>query len=108
MTTEPNSVHFEFVTSKESSLDIEEHINQKEIAMLDFPEVGLVIHFTSDYHATNQQVQAEEISENQILENQHKGGEKESVACRREVISSNPGGNGLTAPNIGLTGPERV
>jgi hypothetical protein len=42
MTTEPNGVHSESIASKESSLAVKEHINQKEIAMLDFlkPELS--------------------------------------------------------------------
>jgi hypothetical protein len=43
MTTESNSVHFESVSSQESSLAIEEHINQKETSMLDFPEAEVVV-----------------------------------------------------------------
>jgi hypothetical protein len=64
--------------------------------MLDFPEAGVVIHLTSDYHTTKRQVQAEKSSEHQIVENQDKGGKKGSLACRHKVISSNPGGTGLT------------
>jgi hypothetical protein len=44
MATKPNSVHSESVTTKESSLAVEEHINQKETAMLDFSEAGVVVH----------------------------------------------------------------
>jgi hypothetical protein len=42
------------------------------------------------------QVQAKKNSKNQIVENQDKGGEKGSLACQHRVISSNPGGTGLT------------
>jgi hypothetical protein len=96
MKTEPNGVHSESITSKEWSLDVEEHINQKETTTLDFPEAGVVVHLTSDCHATNQQVQAEKSSKNQTVENQDKGSEKGSLACRHKVISSNPRGTGLT------------
>jgi hypothetical protein len=96
MTTEPNGVHSESIASKESSLAVEEHINQKETTTLDFPEAGVVVHLTSDYHATKRQVQAEKNSEHQTVENQDKGGEKGSLACRHKVIFSNPGGTGLT------------
>jgi hypothetical protein len=81
MTTEPNGVHSEFIASKESSLAVEEHINQKETTTLDFPEAGVVVHLTSDYHATKRQVQAEKNSEHQTVENQDNGGEKGSLAC---------------------------
>jgi hypothetical protein len=96
METEPKSVHSESIASKESSLAVKEHINKKETAMLDFPEVGVVVHLTSDYHAIKRQVQAEKSLEHQTVENQDKGGEKGSLACRHRVISSNPGGTGLT------------
>jgi hypothetical protein len=59
MITKPNGVHFESIATKELSLAIEEHINQKETTMLDFSKAGVVVHFTSDCHATNRQVQAE-------------------------------------------------
>jgi hypothetical protein len=59
MANKPNSVYSKFVTTKESSLVVEEHINQKETAMLHFSEAGVVVHLTSDYHATKRQVQAE-------------------------------------------------
>jgi hypothetical protein len=52
MTTEPNGVHSEPIASKKSSLAVKEHINHKETTMLDFPEAEVVIHLTSDYHAT--------------------------------------------------------
>jgi hypothetical protein len=44
MVIEPNSVHSEFVTTKESSLALEEHIIQKETTMLDFlkPELSYI------------------------------------------------------------------
>jgi hypothetical protein len=96
MTTEPNDVHSESIATKKLSLAVEEHINQKEKAMLDFSKAGVVVHFTSVFHATNRQVQAEKNSENQTVENQDKGGEKGSLACRHKVISSNPGDTGLT------------
>jgi hypothetical protein len=96
METEPKSVHSESIASKESSLAVKEHINQKETAMLDFPEAGVVVHLTSDYHAIKRQVQAEKSLEHQTVENQDKGGEKGSLACRHRVIASNPGGTGLT------------
>jgi hypothetical protein len=95
MATEPKGVHSESIASKESSLAVEEHNNQK-IAMLDFPEAGVVVHLTSDYHAIKRQVQAEKSLEHRTVENQDKGGEKGSLACRHRVISSNPGGTGLT------------
>jgi hypothetical protein len=96
MTTEPNGVHSKSIASKESSLVVEEHNNQKKIAMLHFPEVEGVVHFSSDYHIIGRQVQTKKNSENQSFENQDKGGEKGSLACRHRVISSNPGGTGLT------------
>jgi hypothetical protein len=43
-------------------------------------------------------VQAKKNSENQIVENQDKGGQNKTLACRREVISSKPGRPGLTGP----------
>jgi hypothetical protein len=43
MTTEPNGVHSESIAYKESNLAIEQHINQKETAMLDFAEAGVVV-----------------------------------------------------------------
>jgi hypothetical protein len=56
------------------------------------------VHFSSDYHIIARQVQAKKNSENQIVENQYKGGEKKTLACRHEVISSKPGRPGLTGP----------
>jgi hypothetical protein len=76
MTTEPNGVHSKSVASKESILDVEEHINQKETTMLDFPEARVVLHLTIDYHATKRHVQAEKSLEHQTVKNQDKGGEK--------------------------------
>jgi hypothetical protein len=96
MATKPNSVHSESVTTKESSLAVEEHINQKETAMLDFSEAGVVVHLTSDYHATKRQVQADKSSKHQTVENQDKGGKKRLLACRHKVIFSNLGGTSLT------------
>jgi hypothetical protein len=52
----------------------------------------------SDYHATKRQVQAEKSLEHQTVENQDKGGEKKTLACRHEVISSKLGRLGLTGP----------
>jgi hypothetical protein len=98
MTTESNSVHFESVSSQESSLGIEEHINQKETSMLDFHEAEVVVHLTSDYHATKRQVQAQKSSEHQTVEGHDNRGKRKLVACRREVISNHPEGTGLTAP----------
>jgi hypothetical protein len=98
MITKPNGVHFESIATKELRLAIEDHINQKETTMLDFSKAGVVVHFTSDCHATNRQVQTErKVQKNQTVENQDKGGKKGLVACRCEVISSNTGGTGLTA-----------
>jgi hypothetical protein len=96
MTTKPNGVPSESIASKESSLAVEEHINQKGTTTLDFPKAGVVVHLTSDYHATKRQVQAEKSSQHQTVENQDKGGEKGSLACRHKVIFNNPGGTGLT------------
>jgi hypothetical protein len=56
------------------------------------------VHFSSDYHIIGRQVHAKKNSENQIVENQDKGGEKKTSACRHEVISSKPGRPGLTGP----------
>jgi hypothetical protein len=96
MTTEPNGLHSESIASKESSLAVKEHINQKKTTMFDFPEAGVVVHLSSNYHATKQQVHADKSSKHQTVENQDKGGEKGSLACRHKVISGNPGGTGLT------------
>jgi hypothetical protein len=96
MTTESNDVHSEFIATKELSLAVEEHINQKETTMLDFSKAGGVVHFTRDCHATNRQFQVEKSSKNQTVENQDKEGEKGSLACRPKVISSSPGSTGLT------------
>lgn len=59
MTTEPNNIHSESVTSKESSLAVEEHINQKNTAILDLSKAEGVVHFSSDYHVIKRQVLAE-------------------------------------------------
>jgi hypothetical protein len=88
--------HSKSVLLKEPTLVVEEHINQKETTTLDFREAGVLVHFTSDYHATKQLVQAEKSSKHQTIENQDRGGEKGSMACQREVISSNIIGTGLT------------
>jgi hypothetical protein len=90
------NVQSEFVTSKESSLAAQEHVKHNKTAILDFSKAEGVVHFSSDYHIIGRQVRAKKTSENQIVENQDKGGEKGSLACRHRVISSNPGGTGLT------------
>jgi hypothetical protein len=73
--------HFKYVLLKEPSLVVKETAKQNKTTMLDIPEAGVVVHFTSDCQSTNQQVQAEKSSENQTVENQDKGGEKGSLAC---------------------------
>jgi hypothetical protein len=77
--------------SKESSLAAQEHVKHNKTAILDFSKAEGVVHFSSDHHIIGRQVQARKKSENQIVENQDKGGEKKTLACRHEVISSKPG-----------------
>jgi hypothetical protein len=90
------NVQSEFVTSKESSLAAQEHVKHNKTAILDFSKAEGDVHFSSDYHIIGRQIQAKKNLKNQIVENQDKGGEKGSLACRHRVISSNPGGTGLT------------
>jgi hypothetical protein len=92
------NVQSEFVTSKESSLATQEHDKHNKTAILDFSKAEGVMHFSSDYHIIGRQVQAKKNSENQIVENQDKGGEKKTLACQHEVISSKLGRPGLTGP----------
>jgi hypothetical protein len=83
---------------KESSLAAQEHVKHNKTSILDFSKAEGVVHFSSDYHIIGQQVQAKKNSENQIVENQDKGGEKKTLACRHEVTSSKLGRPGLTGP----------
>jgi hypothetical protein len=92
------NVQSEFVTSKESSLATQEHDKHNKTAILDFSKAEGVVHFSSDYHIIGRQVQAKKNSENQIIEHQDKEGEKKTLACRPEVISSKPGRPSLTGP----------
>jgi hypothetical protein len=91
-------VQSEFDTSKETSLAAQEHVKHNKTAILDFSKAEGVVHFSSDYHIIGRQVQAKKNSENQIVENQDKGGEKKTLACQHEVISSKLGRPGLTGP----------
>jgi hypothetical protein len=84
------NVQSEFDTSKETSLATQEHVKHNKTAILDFSKAEGVVHFSSDYHIIGRQVQAKKNSENQIVENQDKGGEKKTLACRHEMISIKP------------------
>jgi hypothetical protein len=75
------NVQSEFITSKESSLDAQEHVKHNKTVILDFSKAEGVVHFSSDYHIIGRQVQAKKNSENQIFENQDKGGEKKTLPC---------------------------
>jgi hypothetical protein len=92
------NVQSEFVSSKESSIVAQEHVKHNKTIILDFSKAEGVVHFSSDYHIIGRRVQAKKNSENQIVENQDKGGEKKTLACRHKLISSKPGRPDLTGP----------